>query len=194
LNPQAEPSWISETTFSKVDFATMPLRKGEYEKCTFQSCRFSGTDLSGYVFSECRFIDCDLSLCALKGTSFRETVFTGCKLMGLQFRNCKPFLLSFGFTDCILDYSGFQGLKLPGICFRKCSLMEADFTGTELRNAVFDTCDLNRAAFSGTILEGADLRSAFNFDIDPMNNRLRKARFAREGAPGLLKHFGIIFE
>jgi hypothetical protein len=40
-------------------------------------------------------------------------------------------------------------------------------------------------------LEKADFRSAFNYTISPSLNRLKKAKFPREGLSGLLSDIGI---
>ena len=43
-------------------------------------------------------------------------------------------------------------------------------------------------------LEGVDFRSSFNYSIDPSLNRIKKARFAISGLPGLLDKFDIEIE
>ena len=78
--------------------------------------------------------------------------------------------------------------------FRKGTLHEADFTGCDLTGAVFDGCDLRGARFDNTILEKADLRTAFNYSIDPTINRVKKARFALPAVVGLLERFDILVE
>jgi uncharacterized protein YjbI with pentapeptide repeats len=60
-----------------------------------------------------------------------------------------------------------------------------------LSNAVFQNCDLTGAVFDQTVLEGADLRSALNFTIDPLRNRLKKAVFSRSNLEGLLAGFNL---
>ncbi|WP_419802798.1 hypothetical protein [Mucilaginibacter sp.] len=37
----------------------------------------------------------------------------------------------------------------------------------------------------------ADFSSAYNFSIDPENNRIKKAKFSVAGLPGLLEKFGL---
>jgi fluoroquinolone resistance protein len=53
---------------------------------------------------------------------------------------------------------------------------------------------LPRAVFDGTNLEGADLRSAYHFNIDPEKNRVKKARFSFNNVAGLLDKYGILIE
>ncbi len=40
----------------------------------------------------------------------------------------------------------------------------------------------------------ADLRTAHHYHIDPVENRVKEARFAVEGLPGLLGRFRIVVE
>ena len=72
--------------------------------------------------------------------------------------------------------------------------MEVDFTASDLSAALFDNCDLQGATFEGTNLEKADFRTAYNYTIDPVQNRLRKARFSQSGIAGLLRNFDIEIE
>lgn len=48
--------------FNKADFTTTPLKKGEYENCTFMNCDFSKSGLSGVKLVECWFENCNLSM------------------------------------------------------------------------------------------------------------------------------------
>jgi fluoroquinolone resistance protein len=70
-------------------------------------------------------------------------------------------------------------------------LQEADFTGSDLSGALFDNCDLQGALFENTNLEKTDLYSSYQYSIDPEKNRIRKARFSREGISGLLGKYDI---
>ena len=45
--------------------------------------------------------------------------------------------------------------------------------------------------FDQTILIKADLSSAKNFNIDPEMNRIKGAKFSKEGLAGLLKKYDI---
>ena len=71
---------------------------------------------------------------------------------------------------------------------------ETDFTESELSGSTFENCDLTRATFENTILEKANLSSAYNFSIDPENNKIRKAKFSIQGIAGLLKKYDIVIE
>jgi uncharacterized protein YjbI with pentapeptide repeats len=73
--------------------------------------------------------------------------------------------------------------------FRASQLLAVDFTACDVSQSTFDNCDLQHATFDNTNLEKADLRTAFNYHIDPENNRLKKAKFSLPEVIGLLaKH------
>lgn len=78
--------------------------------------------------------------------------------------------------------------------FSNCTLREVDFTNTDLTEAVFLDCDLMKAHFENTILDKADFTTAFNFSLNPDNNRLKKTKFSRETVTGLLHHLDILIE
>jgi fluoroquinolone resistance protein len=166
----------------------------EFVRCTFIACDLQGPWCAGRTFAECTFRDCDLSLADLDRTALQEVTFERCKLVGARFDRCHTFLLSVSFAQCILDLASFHGLKLKGTRFMGCRMRETDLSDADLSNASFAGSDLGAALFDGTVLEGADLRSAVHYSIDPTRNRLRKARFSVEGLSGLLDRTGIIIE
>jgi hypothetical protein len=43
-------------------------------------------------------------------------------------------------------------------------------------------------------LEKADFRTAFNYSINPETNRIKKAKFSKEGLNGLLDKYDIEIE
>jgi fluoroquinolone resistance protein len=180
--------------YENINFREAPLTSGEYENCTFTNCDLSGADLSEFIFIECKFSETNLSNAKLNHTAFREVEFRDCKMVGLRFEDCLPFLAPPEFHNCLLKLSSFVEMKMPKATFRKCDLQEVDFTGADLSGSVFEKCDLTSTVFDNTKLEKADLRSSYNYSIDPFRNRIRKARFSLEGLPGLLGIFDIIIE
>ena len=169
-------------------------KEGYYEQCAFIHCNFNSADLSGVRIVNCRFEGCDLSLAKLKNTSLQEVKFVNCKLLGVQFSDCRKFMLELDFDSCILKLSLFAGLKLKNTRFRNCDMQEADFSEADLSGAQFDGSDLLQTIFFHTNLETADFRSAFNYSINPETNRLRKAKFSIPGVTGLLDSYGIEIE
>lgn len=185
---------FEDELFEKIDFAILPIKKGDYENCTFLNCDFSNADLSGFNFSDSTFKNCNLSLAKLSKTALREVYFIGCKLLGLHFDNCDKLLFAVRFEDCSLNMSSFFRLNLKKTTFKNTTLQEVDFTETDLSAAIFDNCDLSMATFDNTILEKADLRTAFNYIISPEKNRIRKAKFSLAGIRGILDGFDIVVE
>mgnify|MGYP001198516426 FL=1 len=167
------------------------LQKGEYENCTISNAELSSGDLSGYIFTDCLFEGSNLSLCTVKNTSFRNVVFHNCKLLGVVWENCNPFLLNFSFDHCIMNMGSFYGMKLKKIKFLTCSVMEVDFTETELISAVFDDCIFTKATFYKTNLQGADLTTSADYTIDPESNNVKNAKFRWPAAAGLLDKYNI---
>ena len=78
--------------------------------------------------------------------------------------------------------------------FRNCNLQEADFTESDIINSVFDNCDLKSAIFDQTNIEKVDFTTAYNFNINPEENRVKGAKFSKENVFGLLSSYGIVIE
>jgi uncharacterized protein YjbI with pentapeptide repeats len=114
-----------------------------------------------------------------------------CKMLGMHFENCNDFLFSVFFENCQLNLSSFYKRNIRKNIFKNVNLHEVDFTETDAAGAVFENCDFNRAVFSNTILEKADFRSSFNYSIDPDLNKIKKAKFSKEGISGLLDKYNI---
>jgi uncharacterized protein YjbI with pentapeptide repeats len=93
-----------------------------------------------------------------------------------------------------MESTSFHKCKLKGTDFVSCILKGTDFAECDLTNANFDNCDLDSATFDRTNLKGADLRTAYNFVINPETNSLKKAKFSIYGLPGLIAQYGIIIE
>lgn len=186
--------FVEDQVFTDIDFTTSPLAAATFDGCTFTKCDFSSLILGSRTFSSCVFTDCNFSLVQPGNTSFQEVVFKGCKMLGVRFDQCNDFGLSFSFEQCQLNHSTFHGKKLKKTVFRECQLQEADFSGCDLTAVVFEQCDLHLALFEQTLLEKADLRTAYNYAIDPTVNRIRKAKFSLAGLPGLLHKFDIVIE
>ncbi|MBC7848635.1 MAG: pentapeptide repeat-containing protein [Chitinophagaceae bacterium] len=185
-------SYLEDKKFDKTNFAEEPLIQGDYEACQFISCDFTAIDLSNFHFIDCSFQGCNLSMVNIAGTAFRDISFDLCKLVGLHFENADPFSFSVSFKSCSLNLSSFYKLKLKNMKFEHSNLQETDFTLADLTNASFIECDLLNAKFENTILEKADFRSAYNYSIDPTQNKIKKAKFSVPGIIGLLDRFDII--
>ena len=68
--------------------------------------------------------------------------------------------------------------------FTNTTLSGADFSDVELSGTLFHNCDLSKANFS----------TATRYDINPLTNQIKKARFSLPEAVGLLRGFDITIE
>jgi fluoroquinolone resistance protein len=184
----------ADMDFDGITYINEELLKGTYEKCTFLNCELHEADLSDYSFIDCTFDNCNLSMAKLRNTALKTVVFKNCKLLGLNFSDCKSFQLAMGFDNCNLSLATFFRLKIKGTKFKSCNLREADFSEADCTSSRFDNCDLAGAMFDNTTLEKADLRTAFNYSINPEANRIKQARFSLHGLPGLLHKYDIEVE
>ena len=183
-----EKPYHTDQIFEKID----TLALGEYEGCTFRNCQFESADFKNFQFVDCRFEDCNVSLVKLSAASFQKVYFQTCKMQGLRFEACNPFLFEVHFKNCVLNLSSFYQINGKGTTFHACSMQEVDFTEANFSEALFDECDLAGALFDRTNLEKADFRNAYNYRISPTINRLKKAKFSQDGLAGLLSDFGIV--
>jgi uncharacterized protein YjbI with pentapeptide repeats len=135
-----------------------------------------------------------MSLANIAKASFKSVKFIGCKLLGLHFEHCNSFLFSVSFKDCNLNLASFYRLKLKNTLFENCSLKEVDFNASDLTQSKFLDCDLSDAKFDQSNLEKVDFATAYNYTINPENNRIKKARFSTAGLAGLLTHYDILVE
>jgi len=189
-----EAVFIEGKSFDKIDFRETNLAKGEYESCSFTACDFSHSNLSEVKFIGCNFMACNLSLAKLKQTSFLDVKFKDCKMLGLRFDHCSEFGLSFSIDNCSLNHSSFYQRKLKKANFKDAQFQEADFTDCDLTAATFHNCDFAGAKFENTNLERADMRTAYNYTLNPAINRIKKAKFSIPQVVGLLSAYDIIID
>ncbi len=168
--------------------------KGDYENCTFQNLDFSEINIIDCKFIDCKFHECNLSMVNIHNVSFRDTVFRGCKMLGLRFDSCLQMGISFRFEDCQLNYASFQGLKMKNTKFTNCQIQEVDFSLVDLSNGVFENCDLTRSVFESSNLESVDFRTAYNYQFDAEENKIKKAKFKYPEVLGIMSKYGIIVE
>ncbi|MCH2022113.1 MAG: pentapeptide repeat-containing protein [Saprospiraceae bacterium] len=185
---------IDNQSFIEVDYSGKRLNIHKYECCSFKNCTFQESLLSSITFMECTFENCDFGLANVKSTAFKDVRFINCKLVGLKFCDCNDFLLSLYFEHCNLHFASFRELLLQGTTFRNCNLKEVDFSAADLTNSIFDNCDLDRTIFDQSKLEKVDFFTAYNYNINPQTNRIKNARFSKDGVSGLLGNYNIIIE
>ncbi len=102
-----EIEYITDKTFSKIDYSSTSFPMGEYEECAFNGCNLSNTNLSKISFTDCAFSSCNLSSAILLNTAFKNVTFKNCKLQGLLFNDCSDFLFEVSFDNCMLNLACF---------------------------------------------------------------------------------------
>lgn len=170
------------------------LAATEFEKCTFRECDLSEADLSDLDFADCTFEKCRVVMAKMEQTGLRDVVFERCEVRGVDFGLCRKFGFSAAFRECHLSFCSFHEQKLPKAVFAGSVMKECFFSECDLTRADFSGCDLERTLFERCNLEKADFRTAFAYTIDPASNRMRGARFSREGLEGLLAQYGLDLE
>ncbi|MBL7559806.1 pentapeptide repeat-containing protein [Olleya sp. YSTF-M6] len=183
--------FIADQDFKNIDFTTTALQKAEYDNCTFINCNLSDCYLSMINFIDCQFIDCNLSNCKTSDTTLNNVKFINCKLLGMLFNDCNQLIMAINFENCQLDFASFYQLKLTNSLFTKCVFNKTEFTEANLSKSIFKDCDFRKAIFFNTNLEEADFTTAYNYIINPENNRIKGAKFSKDQIEGLLEHYKI---
>lgn len=203
--PPAEPdeqidrSSHAQRTFSGRTWSGQSLDRAEFDECVFERCDFSAATLDHCRFTSCRFVHCDASNAKMRSSRFRGVRFESTKLLGVDWTKADGMAdpharTALAFVDCVLDLSSFFGVNLQGAVIEKCSAKETDFTEADMRDASCAGTNLADARFHNTNLEGADLRRASNYTIDPRANKLKGARFSLPDAAALLRGLDIVIE
>jgi fluoroquinolone resistance protein len=180
-----------DKTFDTIDYSEKRLPRATFIDCRFVNCNFSRATISGSDFMGCKFTGCNFSLAAMENTGLKDNSFKDCKMVGIDFSKCSDFMFSVHFENCPLDYCSFFRKKMKKTIFLHCSLKEADFTETDLSMAAFSNCDLMNTSFVQSNLEKADFRTARNYSFDPDINKMKRARFSKDGVIGLLAKYNL---
>jgi len=182
---------MEDEMISGVNYQKNKFEIRAYESCVFSNCDFSKVNLSTTKFIDCDFNDCNFSEVIINDTFFQDVNFTACKMMGLHFENCNDFGFSVGFDRCILNYSSFFQMRLVKTKFEDCKLLDVDFSESDLTSGLFSNCDLSNALFDRSVLVKTNFKTAFNYSIDPENNKIKGAKFSLPEVMGLLKKHNI---
>jgi uncharacterized protein YjbI with pentapeptide repeats len=65
---------------------------------------------------------------------------------------------------------------------------------TDLTEVIFENCDLYRSEFAKAIANKANFKTSYNYTIDPVKTKIKKAVFALEGIKGLLFKHDILVQ
>ncbi len=183
-----------DKNFNGINFIEQETTQREFEKCVFTNCDFSNAVFASSKFIDCVFNGCNLSMVKLKNCQLNDVAFKDCKILGVNFSDCIDFLFTVKFENCILNYSIFSKKKMHKTAFINSSLTHVDFTSCDLTKSIFTNTDLLNTVFNSTNLKEVDFSSAFNININPETNQIKKAKFSVNGALGLLNKYDIVVE
>jgi uncharacterized protein YjbI with pentapeptide repeats len=87
--------------------------------------------------------------------------------------------------------TSFYAMNLEHIQLNHCDLKGSDFTGITAINASFPGCNFTDVTFDESDLSGADFTTSTDYRINPLKNRIKKAKFSVSGLYGLVSDFDI---
>ena len=177
----------------KQSFTEEDIQSRVFEECEFNNCSFIGCNFDNTKLLNCKFVDCDLSNIILLDCRFTDVQFVKCKAIGSDWTKIQK-IQKLSFSECLLNYSNFRQLALPGIKMVKCEAKEVDFIEADLSGGNFDKTDFDQSIFLKTNLTKADFSNAINYSIDINTNTLGKTRFSLPEALSLLASSDIIVE
>jgi len=187
-----------ETEFYKKKFTSPDELPQSLKNLEFEDCTFSNIDFKSFQFSHARFIDCSFNYCDLSNVKL-----TNCRFLSPKFENSKLIgidwiqvddLINPNFDTCMMSFSNFSGLKLKKTIFKNCILTDADFLQADFSESLFSGSDLLNARFEETNIMKANFIGALNYQINPVTNKVKGARFSLAEVVGLLTGFDIKIE
>ncbi len=188
----APGSFHEGAIFQGLDLREEELQNVELLACTVRDGKLDGVTLTRCSFEDVTFERCNLSVAKLGGSSFRDVRFVGCKLTGIDWSRAHDLTFEVMFTDCVLDFSSFVGMRL---CDLRCSGGKAHdvvFADCNLRDARLADMDLAGATFTGNDLRATDLSTCANVVLEPNTNRLHGTKLPLDAALRYLQHLGIV--
>lgn len=189
--------FVSEDEFSQQTFSKeqiLDLKRKTFSNCTFEHCNFSNSNLAYATFIDCTFKHCNLSLANVERVRFQGVIFDHCKLLGVHFSKCEEHFLSIQCKASLIDTCNFSNLDLKGTKFLHCTMRDNQFNETKLTSADFSNSDLRGSTFHHSDLCKANFTEAINYSINPLTNKLSKARFSKPEVLNLLLYLDIVIE
>ena len=200
MNDSTQTDIVNQEEFYDASFADLKLEKTKLQNKIFENCRFINCNFSETQFISCKFVDCEFKSCNLSSaqfdnSSFSEVVFYESKAIGINWTKLKwpSIKLSspFQFYKSNISHSSFYGLDLLEVVIKECKAYEVDFRDADFTGANFSLTDFERSLFMHTKLYSADFSDAINYNIDPNENDIRKAKFTMPDVINLLHAFDI---
>ncbi len=176
--------------FQGEDFSDGDITSIMFDGCKFVSCNFAGAIFDRCNFIDCEFEKCNLSLVKMSYSKLSGVVFRGSKIIGVDWTAVSWSSLLTGspiqFHESIISSSSFYGLALRDLVLDECVARDVDFRDGDFRNSSFRNTEFSGSIFSETNLSGVNFSGATNFNIDIFRNNIKKAKFDRFEAIGLL--------
>jgi len=188
------PDYFLDFEYNTITYGETDVNFKEFEACTFNDCDFSECVFLSVTFIDCIFNDCNFNSAKINYVALRTVAFNRCQMTEVNFAMCDKLIFEISFRECTLDFSKFYTLKMKGTPFMDCSIVACDFMSTDLTEVVFDNCDLYRSEFAKAIANKTNFKSSYNYTIDPVKTKLKKAIFSRDGLKGLLFKHDIIVQ
>jgi uncharacterized protein YjbI with pentapeptide repeats len=189
LNLDEKSEYWSDT-FEGLDCSHTEIDSKEFDGCTFKKCDFSEATFNRCNFVDCEFVDCNLSLVKIEYSKFSDVLFRESKLIGINWTKVAWPSLVFNspikFYKSIVNDCTFFGLSLQEIVLEECKAHNVDFREGDFSNGNFTYTDLAGSFFTNTNLSGADFSEATDYDINIYQNEIKRAKFSRYEAVGLL--------
>jgi uncharacterized protein YjbI with pentapeptide repeats len=183
---------------NEVIFDHQIIEEKVFVACTFKKCDFHESQFKNCTFRDCRFEQCDLNLMTVDGSVFQNIFFEKTKMIGINWAKASwgkasfhQLLKKINFIECVINYNTFMGIKLDKIKMEKCIAKEVNFSNTDLTDSSLRYTDFSGTMFSHTNLTRTDFYKATNYNIDPVNNTLKKTRFILPEALSLLYNLDI---
>ncbi len=187
-------SHFQNREFSNEDFSGRDLTEAEFYDCTFRDCDFSDTLMNETYLENCRFLSCNLSNTGVWGARLSDVAFEKSKLLGIKFFECSRYSFSVTMEGCSLNLCNFTDMSMKKTPIRHCTIRECYFQNTYLAESDFSHSQFQGTLFHKADLTKADFRDALGYSIDPLNNRVCKARFSSPEALNLLNGFGVVID
>ncbi|MDP1814553.1 MAG: pentapeptide repeat-containing protein [Leadbetterella sp.] len=112
-------------------------------------------------------------------------------MIGVVFSRINKFLLAWEFKGCTLALCNFSNLDIKKSKFSDCLIWDTDFVDVDLSGSDFSNCDLQGSKFQNADLSHTDFSGARNYRINPLSNKISKAKFSADEVISLLGAFDI---
>ena len=182
---------FEEVTFQELSLAEAEDLSGKILiECRFERCGLREGVLTATRMIDCVFEQCDLSMIQIGAAVFKDCQFENCRLLGIDWGAAEE-LVGLRFRNSTLNHNLFSGASPKDLIIAECTVREAIFEQSDLKKSDFRQSDFSGTTFVDCDLRGADFREAKGVFLDPLRNRMNKARFSLPEAVDLLRAMEI---